>query len=155
MRKLVLSLIAILAACTIEQRGAPEPDSNTEVVVGHPDSGDSVEVLISMPTFASVGDEVPIAVVVRNNTNRRLDLHLSGRQTNFDIVIMRGDSTVVWERQQHAVQQILQLRPLQPGSSFMLEERWRAEVPGDFFVTAMLPTDGTPFRAPPAKLTVR
>jgi hypothetical protein len=108
-----------------------------------------------MPTFASVGDEVPIAVVVRNNTNRRLDLHLSGRQTNFDIVIMRGDSTVVWERQQHAVQQILQLRPLEPGASFMLEERWRAEVPGDFLVTAMLPTDTTPFRASPAKLTVR
>ena len=108
-----------------------------------------------MPTFASVGDEVPIAVVVRNTTDRRLDLHLSGRQTNFDIVIMREDSTVVWERQQHAVQQILQLRPLQPGASFMLEERWRAEAPGDFMVSATLPTDTTPFRATPTKLTVR
>ena len=118
MRKLVFLFIPFFAACTIEQRGAPEPDSNAQVVVGPSDAADSVEVLISMPTLVAVGDEVPIAVVVRNNTNRRLDLHLSGRQTDFDIVIMRGDSTVVWERQQHAVQQILQLRSLEPNAPF-------------------------------------
>lgn len=155
MRKLILIFLILPLACTLEQRGAPEPDATTEVVVGNPKQDDSVEVIISMPSFAAVGDEVPINLIVRNATNRRLELHLNGRQTNFDIVIMRPDSTLVWQRLGNSVQQILQLRPLPPGESFVLQERWRADVPGDYLVTAEIPTDTVPLRADPAKLIVR
>lgn len=155
MRKLILIFLILPLACTLEQRGAPEPDATTEVVVGNPKRDDSVEVIIAMPSFAAVGDEVPIDLIVRNATNRRLELHLNGRQTNFDIVIMRPDSTLVWQRLGNSVQQILQLRPLPPGESFVLQERWRAEVPGDYLVTAEIPTDTVPLRADAAKLIVR
>jgi hypothetical protein len=156
MRKLILLLIPLAAACTLEERGAPEPDATAEVVVGNPDQSDSVEVIISMPTFASVGDEVLIGVLLRNNTDRRLDLHLNGRQTNFDIVITRPDSAVVWQRLGNAsAPQILQLRPLGPGETLTLDDRWRAEVAGEYLVNAEVLTDARPFRADPVRLIVR
>ena len=155
MRKVIL-LLVLASACSIEKRGAPGTDPTAEVVVGGQSQADSIEVLISSPTYAVVGDDVPISVVVRNGTERRIDLHLTGRDIAFDIIVERPDSAVVWRRLAHVtVQQILQLKPLAPGESFTLSDRWRAYEPGEFRIRAELPTDGDPLYADPVAIVVR
>jgi hypothetical protein len=155
MRKLIV-LIVLVAACSIEKRGAPGTDRDTEVVLGEQRQTDSVEVIIATPSFAVTGDEVPISVVVRNNTDRRMDLHLTGREVVFDIVVTRPDSSVVWQRLAHTTgQQILQLRPMAPRESFTLSDHWHATEPGEYLVTASLPTDAAPLQAQPVRLTIR
>jgi uncharacterized protein (DUF302 family) len=155
MRKILLLLLLIVPACTLEQRGAPENDPDTELVIGNPTAGDSIEAIISMPTYAVVGEDVPINIVVRNNSNKHVQLHLTGRETTFDIRVMRADSAVVWRRLRDAVQQILQLRTLGPSESFTIGDRWRASEPGEFLIQAELPTDAAPIVATPARLIVR
>lgn len=155
MRKLMV-LVALVAACSIEKRGAPGTDRNSEVVLGEPPQADSVEVIIATPSFALIGDEVPISVVVRNNTDRRIELHLTGRDVVFDIFVMRPDSSVVWQRLANTtVQQILQLRPMAPRESFTLSDHWHATEPGEYLITASLPTDAAPLQAQPVRLTIR
>jgi hypothetical protein len=156
MRKLIIVLLVLASACSIEKRGAPGTDPTAEVVVGGQSQADSIEVIISSPTYAKLGDAVPIGVVVRNNTDRRIDLHLTGRETVFDIFIERADSSLVWRRLANtAVQQILQLKPLAAGASFTLSDHWRPAEPGEFMVRAELPTDGTPLRSDPVRIVIR
>lgn len=155
MRRLLLLLLLTLSACTLEQRGAPENDPDTELVIGNPGANDSVEAILSMPTYAVVGEDVPINIVVRNNTDRHVQLHLTGRETIFDIKVMRADSAIVWRRLREGVQQILQLRTLGPNESFTVGDRWRATEAGEFQVDAELPTDAAPFTATPVRLIVR
>jgi hypothetical protein len=155
MRKLLLLLPLIVGACTLEQRGAPENEPDTELVIGNPAAGDSVEAIIAMPTYAVVGEDVPINIVVRNNSDKHIQLHLTGRQTVFDIRVMRADSALVWRRLRDGVQQILQLRTLGPSESFTVGDRWRATEPGEFLIEAELPTDAAPLVAVPARLIVR
>lgn len=155
MRKVML-LLLLLPACTLEQRGAPENDPDTQLVVGNGAAGDSVEAIISMPTYARVGDDVPITIVVRNAAHRPLELHLTGRETVFDIVLQRPDSAIVWQRLRDVtIPQILQLRPLAAGESFALADRWQALIPGEYLVSARIPTDTRPILATPVRLTVR
>jgi hypothetical protein len=154
MRKLSL-LLLLLSACSIEKRGAPGTDPTTDVTLAPAAPGDTVEVIISMPTFAVAGDEVPINVVVRNATDRPIELHLGGREITFNILVMRADSTLVWQRLRDASQQILQLKPLAAGESFTLGDRWNAAEPGNYMVTARLPTDAAPLVAAPVRLLVR
>lgn len=156
MRKLILLLVLVSAGCSIEKRGAPGTDPEAEVVMGGQSEADSVEVLISAPSYAVLGDAVPISVVVRNNTDRRIDLHLTGRETAFDIIVERVDSTLVWRRlANQAVQQILQLRPLAPGESFALSDQWQAGEAGEYLVRGELPTDGEPLRSDPVRIVIR
>jgi hypothetical protein len=155
MRK-AMFLLVLAAACSLEERGAPGTNPETEVVVGGQSQADSVEVIISAPSYAVVGDAVPISVVVRNDTDDRIDLHLTGRDIAFVIIVERSDSTLVWRRLANsAVQQILQLKPLAPGESFTLTDHWAAAETGEFLVRAELPTDGEPLRARPVRLVIR
>ena len=108
-----------------------------------------------MPSYAVVGQDVPINIVVRNNTDRAVQLHLTGRETIFDITVMRADSAIVWRRLRDGVQQILQLRTLGPSESFTVGDRWRATEPGEFMIKAELPTDAAAISAAPVRLVVR
>ncbi len=155
MRKLMI-LLVLLGACSIEKRGAPGTDPETEVVMGGESGPDSVEVLVAAPSYAVVGDAVPLSVVVRNDTNRRVDLHLTGRDVAFDIIVETTDSTPVWRRLANVtLQQILQLKPLAPGESFTLSDHWRAPQAGEYMVRAELPTDGEPLRSDPVRIVIR
>lgn len=149
-------LLVLAGACSLEERGAPGTNANAEVVVGDHAQGDSVEVILSAPSFARVGDAVPISVVVRNNSTRPIDLHLTGRDIAFDIIIERADSSIVWRRLAGtAVQQILQLKPLAPDESFTLSDHWSASETGEYRVRAQLPTDAAPLVAEPVRLVIR
>lgn len=155
MRKL-LFLLVLLGACSIEKRGAPGTDPDAEVVMGGPPEVDSIEVFVSAPSYAVVGDAVPVSVVVRNNSDRRIDLHLTGREIAFDILVESTDSTLVWRRLANiTLQQIVQLKPLDPNESFTLSDHWRALEPGEYTVRALLPTDGEPLRSDPVRIVIR
>jgi hypothetical protein len=149
------ALAMALAACSIEER-AQGTDPNTEIDVGGSTQGDTVEVSITAPRAAAVGDEIPITIVVQNNRDRRIDLNLTGRDIVFDIVVANQDSVVVWQRlAQQTVQQILYLKTLEPRAAFTLSDRWRPTAPGEYVIGATLPTDSGPLHAAPVSITVR
>lgn len=154
MRKIVL-LLLLLPACSVEERGAPGTNPHTEVQMPG-QTGDTVDVILSAPHAAAVGDDVPISIVVQNNRDRSVSLSLTGRELVYDIVVANADSTVVWQRlQDQTVQQILQLRTLPPHGSFTLYDRWIPMEPGNYIIGAQLPTDTEPLNAQPITITVR
>lgn len=151
-----LLLFLLPISCTIEKRGAPGTDPDTEVVIGGQAEGDSVALELTVPRVVRVGDDVPITIVVHNNRERAVDLHLTGRDIVFEIIVTRADSTVVWQRLRNAVvQPILQLKTMAPGESFTLSDRWQAAEAGEFVVSAQLPTDTKPLQPKPTRITVR
>ena len=157
MRTVLLVLPLLLSACSIDKRSDPATDSSIELDVGDQTGGDSVLVSISAPRTATKGDVVPITIVVQNNRERTLDLHLTGREIIFDIVIARANKSVLWQRldANAAHQQIVQLKTLGPGESFSLTENWKANERGAFVVGAELPTDANPLVAAPVGITIR
>lgn len=156
MRKILAVLILVLSACSVEKRGAPGTNPNTEIDIGGQTENDSVEVIISAPRAAAVGDRVPVSIVVQNNRDRHVNLSLTGREIVFDIIVATSDSTVVWSRLGNApVQQILQLKTLAPGESFTLYDYWHTTQPGTYFIGARLPTDAQPIVAEPVAITIR
>jgi hypothetical protein len=106
---------------------------------------DTVSVTLRLPEQAQAGDSVPITVRVENTSSRRVDLSLLGREIAFDIIIETKSGQPVWRRLQRAtLQSILQVRSLQPGEAFELHDKWPAAGPGDYLVSASLPTDAQP-----------
>ena len=156
MRTVVFAVL-LLAACTIDKRGDLATDSTVELDVGDQTGGDSVLVRISAPRTASKGDVVPLTIVVQNNRKRTIELHLTGREIIFDIVIARANKSVLWQRLDPNAphQQIVQLKTLAPGESFSLTENWKANERGAFVVGAELPTDANPLVAAPVGITIR
>jgi hypothetical protein len=116
-----------------------------------------VTVIIAAPRAAAVGDRIPISVVVQNNRDRQVDLHLSGRgDPTFDIIVARADSTIVWRRLASAtVMQILMLKPLAPSESFTVYDYWQPTEAGEYMIGAELPTDARPLQAKPAPIVIR
>jgi hypothetical protein len=151
----ILLIVLIFASCTLERREAP--DADVEMNVGDQTGGDTVLVRISAPRTASVGDVVPITVVLQNNRERSIDLHLTGREIVYDIVIARANKSIVWQRlnPNATTQSIVQLKTLGPGESFTLTDNWTASEPGSFVIGAELPTDAQPLQAAPVGITIR
>lgn len=151
-----LLLLLPLCGCSIEKRGAPGTDPYIEIDVAGSTAHDSVEVIISAPRAAAVGDEVPISVVVQNNRERHIDLNLAGQQILFDIIVARADSTIAWQRLANSTaQHTVQHRTLAPGESFTLSDHWKAAEAGQFIIGAELPTDTRPLQAAPVTIVIR
>ena len=156
MRKLFFAVLMFATACSIEERGAPGTNPHTEIDVGGQTSTDSVTVTIEAPRAAAVGDRIPISLVVQNNRDRRIELHLTGREPTFDIIVARADSTIVWRRlASTTVMQILLLKPMAPSESFTVFDYWQPTEPGEYIIGAELPTDGQPIQAKPAPIVIR
>jgi hypothetical protein len=122
---------------------------------------DSMRVEIVVPPRVAAGEPVPIAIRITNAADRPIELHLQGRTVVFDLIVSRGDA-VVWRRLEgESVTAILQLRLLAPGEVLELKDAWqqvdragRRVGPGEYSVSGEIPTDGAPFRAGPAPLTI-
>jgi hypothetical protein len=130
-------------ACSIEERGAPGTDPDTELELGT--ENDSLEIKLTAPTTARVGDTVPITIEVRNVTMRTLELSLAGREIAFDIVVSR-ENEIVWQRLAgQTVPAILQLKTLRSGESFELKDVWRVTTaPGQYRIVGKILTDAAP-----------
>lgn len=145
----------MVASCSIETRSqGTEP--STEIGVGDMVTGDTVQVSISAPEAAGVGDAVPITLVVRNNRDRQIELHLTGVDIAYDIVVAGPDSSIIWRRLPEArVEGPPHSKTLAPRAAFILTDFWRPPAPGDYVIGASLPTDSIPLRARPVRLSVR
>lgn len=148
-----LLLVLACAACSIEERGAPRSDPDTELALGT--ENDSLDIKLTAPATARVGDAVPITIEVRNITMRTLDLSLAGREITFDIMVSRGDQ-VVWQRLAgQTVPAILQLRTLPAGESLELRDVWRANTgPGNYDVVGSILTDAAPLRTDSVTISI-
>ena len=114
-------------------------------------TADTVQVSLHMPEQVQAGDSVAITVRVQNTSSRRVDLSLMGREIAFDVIITTSSGQPVWRRLERAtLQSILQVKSLNPAEAFELRTEWRASQPGDYLVSAQLPTDNQPLatRAP-------
>ncbi len=108
-------------------------------------AADTVRIELRLPAQVEAGDSIPITVRVENISGRRLDLSLLGREIAFDIIIRTRSGEQVWRRLEHAtLQSILQVKSLAAGEVFELHAAWHAARPGDYLVSASLPTDGQP-----------
>jgi hypothetical protein len=156
MRKLFFAVLIFASACSIEERGAPGTNPNTEIDIGGQTSTDSVTVTIAAPRAAAVGDRIPISLVVQNNRDRGIELHLTGREPTFDIIVARSDSTIVWRRLASvSVMQILLLKPMAPAESFTVYDYWQPTEAGEYVIGAELPTDARPLQARPTSIVIR
>lgn len=120
-----------------------------------------MRVELVVPRKVEAGTPVPMAVRIGNTSKRQLELHFQGRSITFDLAVRRHDS-VVWRRLEGtAAPAILQIRMLAPGEVLELKDVWRQKDngggdvgPGEYSVTATIPTDAAPIRAGPVPLTV-
>ena len=136
-----LFLLVMVLACSPESRPSAANPDTTEASA----SLDTVRVTLRLPGQVQAGDSVPITVRVENTGSRRVDLSLLGREIAFDIIIETNSGQPVWRRLQGAtLQSILQVRSLAPGEAFELHDSWPAARPGDYLVSASLPTDAPP-----------
>jgi hypothetical protein len=109
---------------------------------------------IVVPPMVRLGEAVPITLRLTNTSRNPVNVYLQGRPTAFDIIVSRGDGTVVWRRLERAViSTILQVRPLAAGESLEFSDLWSQQSnlgervpPGAYSVSGVLPGD------PPAEL---
>ena len=133
----ILCMLAVLgsaAACrTAEGKVLPAEES------AH---SRELAVWLEMPADVPAGDTVSIKLKVRNTADHPVDLPLGGRPAH-DIVVTRPDGTEVW-RWLHGqiVEDILELRPLQPGEELTFAAEWE-----------QVDSDGN--RVPPGTYVVR
>jgi hypothetical protein len=124
---------------------------------------DSPVVSLEAPPEVRAGEAVPLTLRVTNTGDRPLTLHLRGRPVAFDLVVSRGDGSIVWRRLEGAmIAMVLQVRTLAPGEALLLEDTWRQQTtrgarvpPGDYTVTAELLIDSPlPLRSSPSSLRI-
>ena len=110
---------------------------------------DSPKVELDVAREVSAGTPVSMTLRVTNTSDRPLQLYLRGRPIAFDLVVRRGDGTVVWRKLAGAmIAMVLQLKTLAPGETLELKDVWRQKTtdgspaePGDYTVTGSLLTD--------------
>jgi hypothetical protein len=103
---------------------------------------------VEVPREAPVGSPVPIVLRLVND-GPAADVMLQGRPVAFDVVVTRIDGAEVWRRLSGAtITMILQLKRMLPGESLEWRDSWDQRgstgdraVPGEYQVTAILPTD--------------
>ena len=99
------------------------------------------------PSRVRVGDTVEIALRIRNDDSKPIDLELSGRPVGFDVVIVAADGGEVWRRlRDSVVGAALMLLTLEPGEARDFPVRWaqvdfagRAVAPGRYTLQGILP----------------
>ena len=110
---------------------------------------ESLRLTLIAPESVAAGASVPITLRLMNTSDRPVDVYLVGRSVTFDIVARNLSGIVVWHRLEHAVvQNILQVRTLQPHATLEWSDVWRPECPpGPYTLEGVLPTDGEPLRS--------
>lgn len=80
---------------------------------------------IEAPQRFPRGEPVPITLIIRNTSDRHVELYVTGRPVAFDIVITSADGTVVWRRLEgQTIAAALQVLELRPHSMFELRDDW-------------------------------
>jgi intracellular proteinase inhibitor BsuPI len=104
---------------------------------------------LEVPKRFPLGEPVPITLILRNTSDRHVDLNVPGRPVAFDIVITSADGSVVWRRMKgRIIAAILQVLELAPYSSLELRDDWMQRTdagvliePGEYSVVGELPVE--------------
>jgi hypothetical protein len=110
---------------------------------------DSLRFTVDAPTEVALGDPVPVVLRLVNGSSRRVEVHLRGRETVFDVVVRRATGEEVWRRLTgQSTMAILQLRAMAPGEALEFRATWdqrdatgRQVEPGEYRVQGELPGD--------------
>jgi hypothetical protein len=125
--------------------------------------GDSLEFTVRVPASVHAGDAVRIRLRLANLSPQSIELHLQGRETVFDVVVLDASGAEVWRRLGATpAPAIEQLRPLAAGDAIEFVATWHQtdragrQVPsGEYQVIGELPGDSPgPLRSAPAPLRV-
>lgn len=125
--------------------------------------GDSPEFTVRVPATVHAGEPVRVRLRLANVSSHTIEVHLQGRETVFDVVVLDAAGAEVWRRLGGTpALAILQLRPLAAGDSIEFVATWdqtdRAgrQVPtGTYRVFGELPGDApAPLRSAPVPLQV-
>jgi hypothetical protein len=100
-----------------------------------------------LPPQVHLGDRVMIALRVRNDGSRLLNLELPGRPVAFDVIIRGPDGAEVWRRLRNTITgSALMLLRLKPGQVREFSAQWaqvdndgRPVAPGSYSVRGVLP----------------
>lgn len=143
----------LIGACAPESSSPALTPDTMDTAMNEPDS---LQLTSQVPPRATAGEAVTLTLEVRNASDRPLDLYLRGREPVAEVRIRDAAGAVVWWNLEGvAVPAILQLRPLAPGESFSIVERWRrAGAPGRYTVEAALLTETGTLAFPPARFEV-
>jgi hypothetical protein len=145
--------LLLCAGCTIE-RGSE--DSTEETLPGPVEPVDSLRVVLQVPPQVGSGTDVPIQLRIENVGARTLDLSLQGRDIVFDVLVSDSRGEIVWRRLEgETTQSILQVVPLAVGEVLTLRATWPQRAgPGEYSVSAVIPTDAFPLRPQPVRLRI-
>lgn len=154
MRYLLLLTAVLLVACRTD--GAP-PQANESADGPEVEAvNDSLHLSLRVPARVTTGGPIDLELRVANVSGRALDLYLTGREPTADVIVRDAAGSVVWRNLQGAVPAILLLKPLPPGDSLVLHERWdaRAAAAGEYTIEARLLTDADPLVFPQQRITI-
>ena len=128
-----------------------------------PGTGDSLSFTLDVPEKVARGAPIPIRLRLANLSPRTIEVHLTGRETVFDIVATDSSGREVWRRLGgQPVLAILQLRPLGPGEAIEFNASWDqggaggARIPaGTYRLVGELPGDAPePLRTAPKTVEI-
>jgi hypothetical protein len=119
-------------------------------------------VRLRAPEFATPRTPVGYSVVITNEGDEPLELNLSGREINFDLIVTgKGGERVFSRLSEGATQSILRLETLAPGESITLSDSWDQRdstgnfvAPGFYTLQALVMTDSEPFISQDALLHI-
>jgi hypothetical protein len=126
-------------------------------------TAESLSFTLEVPARAALGAPIPLVLRLANVSTRRIEVHLRGRETVFDVVARRPGGEEVWRRLTGQVTMaILQLRSLAPGEVLELRAAWdqrdaagRPVVAGEYRLQGELPGDDPlPLRSSEARVVI-
>lgn len=124
----------------------------------------ALRVELVAPAAVRAGERVPVTIRITNPSDKPIDAYFVGREIAFDIVVRKGDSSVVWRRLTgRGVQMVLQVRTLAPGQTLELGDTWSQQTdaggvmaPGSYSVQGVVLGQGKEeMRTEPKKLEIR
>ena len=124
----------------------------------------ALRVELVAPAAVRSGEPVTVTIRITNPSDKPIDAYFVGREIAFDIVVRKGDSSVVWRRLKgRAVHMVLQVRTLQPGEKIELGDIWQQQsdaggvaAAGSYTVEGVVLGQGKEaMRTEPKKLEIR
>lgn len=124
---LFLVMTLFLTSCGQGSDSQPVDTFATQIEAraGVPFAQEGAGVTLEVPPEVSVGEPVPIRILIRNETPSPMDLYLRGREPTFDIAVSDSTGAQVWRRLEgEVIQAIVQIRTVAPQETIELTDTW-------------------------------
>jgi len=143
--RLTVALAALLLAASLALTACDSSESGSRTP---PAGGKPIVVFLDVQPEAKVGETIPLKLIVRNVSDRRVELALGGQESDGFaaskdfVAVSLADQKEVW-RWSHGkgVDGILGSKTLEPGEELALQGEWdqrdnqgRAVAPGSYLV---------------------